>query len=151
MTAAFERQKDGFTVSCDSGRLDHGAVHAYLSGESYWAANRPFDVVKRSLDHSLCFGLYSGPRQIGLARVITDEATFAYLCDVYVLPEFQRQGLGKWLMECVMAHPALQGLKRFALRTADAHELYRKFGFDDVREPQKWMEIVRRPADAAAR
>jgi len=144
MVDAYDRQKDGFTVSTDPGRLDPVAIHAYLSGESYWAAHRPSDVVRRSLEHSLSFGLYQGDRQIGLARVITDEATFAYLCDVYVLPEFQGQGLGKWLMECVMEHPSLRGLSRFMLRTRDAHELYRRSGFGDMQQPERWMEIVRR-------
>jgi GNAT superfamily N-acetyltransferase len=137
-----EHHRDGFTVSTDPARLDVEAIHAFLA-TSYWAEGIPRETVERSLRGSLCFGLYHGDRQIGLARVITDGATFAYLCDVYVLPEARGQGLGKWLMQCVMAHPDLQGLRRFSLATRDAHELYRPFGFTEVQNPGRLMEIVR--------
>ena len=133
---------DGFTVSTDPARLDVDAIHAYLA-TSYWAEGIPRETVERSLRSSLCFGLYEGGRQIGLARAITDGATFAYLCDVYVLPERRGLGLGKWLMECVMAHPDLQGLRRFSLVTRDAHDLYRPFGFTEVQNPGRYMEILR--------
>lgn len=137
-----EQDKDGFIVSTDPARLDVDAVQAYLAA-SYWAEGIPRETVERSLRGSLCFGLYEGSRQIGLARVITDGATFAYLCDVYVLPERQGRGLGRWLMECVMAHPDLQGLRRFHLVTRDAHELYRPLGFAEIRTPGRHMEIAR--------
>jgi GNAT superfamily N-acetyltransferase len=137
-----EHHRDGFTVSTDPARLDVGAIHALLA-TSYWAEGIPRETVEKSLRGSLCFGLYEEDRQIGLARVITDGATFAYLCDVYVLPEARGQGLGKWLMQCVMAHPDLQGLRRFSLATRDAHELYRPFGFTEVQNPGRLMEIVR--------
>ena len=137
-----EQHRGGFTVSTDPARLDVDAFHAFLA-TSYWAEGIPRETVERSLRNSLCFGLYEGDRQTGLARVVTDRVTFAYLCDVYVLPELRGRGLGIWLMECVMAHPDLQGLRRFSLVTRDAHELYRPFGFQEVRSPELHMEIVR--------
>jgi ribosomal protein S18 acetylase RimI-like enzyme len=137
-----EHHRDGFTVSTDPDRLDAGAIHAFLS-TSYWAEGIPRELLEKALRSSLCFGLYEGGRQIGLARVITDGATYAYLCDVYVLPETRGRGLGTWLMECVMAHPDLQGLRRFSLVTRDAHELYRRFGFTALARPEGHMEIAR--------
>lgn len=139
---SFERRRDGCTVSTDPGRLDPGAIHAFLS-TSYWAEGIPRETLERALRGSLCFGLYAETGQIGLARVITDAATYAYLCDVYVLPEWRGRGLGIWMMECVMAHPDLQGLRRFSLVTRDAHELYRQFGFTEVAAPGRHMEIAR--------
>lgn len=143
----FERRQDDFTVSTDPDRLDLEAIHAALSQE-YWSTGIPRETVARALRGSLCFGLYvvegqREGRQIGLARVITDAATFAYLCDVYVLSEFRGRGLGKLLMRAVMEHPDLQGLRRFSLVTRDAHELYRPFGFAEIKSPDRHMEIVR--------
>ena len=126
----------------DPKRLDIRAIHAYLT-RSYWAAGIPEDVVLRSVQGSLCFGLYEGERQVGFARAITDRATFAYLADVYVLEEFRGRGLGRWLIECVMAHPALQGLRRMMLVTRDAHWLYRPFGFAEPDDSSRYMEIRR--------
>jgi ribosomal protein S18 acetylase RimI-like enzyme len=137
-----EYHRDGFTISTDPARLDVDAVHAFLT-TAYWCEGIPRQTVARSLAGSLNFGLYQADRQIGLARVITDFTTFAYLCDVYVLPKFRGRGLGHWLMEHVMAHPDLQGLRRFSLVTRDAHELYRAFGFTEVKSPERHMEIVR--------
>jgi GNAT superfamily N-acetyltransferase len=99
--------------------------------------------VRRSLAHSLCFGLYHDDQQVGLARVVTDHATFAYLCDVYVLPEHRGQGLSKWLLELVVAHPALTGARRAMLATRDAHSLYLRYGFTPLGSPEKIMELVR--------
>jgi ribosomal protein S18 acetylase RimI-like enzyme len=138
----YERHREGFSVSTDPARLDLDAVHAFLSS-SYWAEGIPRDLLARALRNSLCFGLYEGERQVGLARVITDGATFAYLCDVYVLPEWRGRGLGVWLMEAVMEHPDLQGLRRFSLVTRDAHALYRRFGFEEIANPGSHMEIAR--------
>lgn len=138
----FERHREVFSVSTDPARLDLDAIHAFLS-TSYWAEGIPRDLLARALENSLCFGLYEGERQVGLARVITDGATFAYLCDVYVLPELQGRGLGTWLMEGVMEHPDLQGLRRFSLVTRDAHALYRRFGFEEIASPGRHMEIAR--------
>ncbi len=139
---SFERHRDGFAVSSDPARLDLDAIHAFLS-TSYWAEGIPRQILERALRNSLCFGLYEENRQIGLARVITDAATFAYLCDVYLLPKWRGRGLGRWLMECVMEHPDLQGIRRFSLVTRDAHELYRRFGFTEIGSPGRHMEIAR--------
>jgi GNAT superfamily N-acetyltransferase len=138
----FETTRGPYTVSTDTARLDIDAIHAYLT-RSYWAEGISRDLVARSIDGSLCFGLYDGSRQIGFARVITDRATFAYLCDVYVLEERRGLGLGKWLMEAVVSHPALQGLRRFVLVTRDAHGLYAQFGFQPLASPGGYMEIAR--------
>ena len=142
----YERQQDEFTVSTDPHRLDLDAIHAALA-TMYWSEGIPKEIVERALRGSLCFGLYvqegSRERQIGLARVITDAATFAYLCDVYVLSEFRGRGLGKLLMQAVMEHPGLQGLRRFNLVTRDAHGLYRQFGFSEIQRPDRHMEILR--------
>jgi GNAT superfamily N-acetyltransferase len=129
-------------VETDPSRLDVAAIHAYLS-RAYWSEGIPRDVVEKALANSLCFGLFRGKDQIGLARVVTDRATYGYLCDVYVLEDFRGRGLGMWLMECVMGHPDLQGLRRFSLATRDAHSLYKKFGFAELKKPQSQMEILR--------
>jgi GNAT superfamily N-acetyltransferase len=130
-------------VSTDPAKLDVGAVHSYLA-RSYWAEGISHEVVERSLRNSLCFGLFDANKQIGLARVISDYATFAYLADVYVLESHRGRGLAKWLMRCVMAHPQLQSLRRFNLVTRDAHEFYRPFGFGTPKKPQNYMELQKR-------
>jgi GNAT superfamily N-acetyltransferase len=140
--AGFERSRAGFRISTDPSELDVAAIHSYLS-QSYWAEGIPQELVARSLDASLCFGLYEGSRQVGLARVITDRATYAYLCDVYVLDGYQGKGLGRWLMDSVMEHPDLAGLRRFSLVTRDAHSLYAPLGFTPLAQPDRHMEIVR--------
>ena len=140
----FEASRDRFVISTDPARLDVNVIHAYLAECSYWAKGIPREIVERSLRHSLCFGVFDGAQQVGLARVITDRATYAYLCDVFILESHRGSGLGKWLVSCVLAHPELQGLRRFTLATADAHELYRPFGFLEPNDPEKFMEI-RRP------
>lgn len=128
-----------YTISADPARLDIDVIHEFLT-ESYWASGVPLDVVKRSIEQSLAFGLYNGHRQIGFARVVTDFATFAYLADVFVLDEFRGEGLGKWMIDVVVSHPDLAGLRRWMLATRDAHGLYRKFGFTELRQPERWME-----------
>jgi GNAT superfamily N-acetyltransferase len=133
--------KDDFTVVTDPSKLDVVAIHRYLT-RAYWSEGIPQHIVEKALANSLCFGLFQGTQQIGLARVVTDRATYAYLCDVYVLEEFRGKGLGVWLMECVTSHPDLQGLRRFSLATRDAHGLYEKFGFAALKKPQSLMEIV---------
>jgi GNAT superfamily N-acetyltransferase len=140
MVERYERAP--YVVSTDPSRLDARAVQQYLA-TSYWAEGIPLETVERSLRRSLCFGLYAPEGQVGLARVITDEATFAYLCDVYVLPAHQGRGLGRWLMECVMASPRLQGLRRWMLVTRDAHGLYEGVGFRPPGNPAGILEIVR--------
>ena len=135
-----EHQRDGYTISTDKTRLDTGLIHNFLSEDSYWAQDRPYDVVERSIDHSLCFGVYAGTEQVGFARVVTDYATFAWLCDVFVLASHQDRGLGKRLVETVVAHPDLDGIRLFSLATRDAHELYRRYaGFEPLEVPEKWM------------
>ena len=128
-----------FEISTDPGRTDVAAVHGFLT-HSYWAAGIPLETVRRSVQHSLCFGIYKPNQQVGFARVISDYATFAYLGDVFVLPDFRGQGLARWLMECIVAHPDLQGLRRWSLLTRDAHGLYAQFGFTQLKSPDRWME-----------
>jgi GNAT superfamily N-acetyltransferase len=137
----YEEKRDAFVISTDPAKLDVDAIYAYLS-RVYWAKTRKRSAVERSLKNSLCFGLYEGAKQIGLARVISDYATFAYVCDVYVLEDYQSKGLGTWLMKMVMAHPDLQGLRRWLLATRDAHGLYHKSGFKELETPERWMEIL---------
>ena len=131
-----------YIVSTDAARLDLDVIHGFLT-QSYWSPGVPRDVVERAIKGSLCFGLYEGTRQIGFARVITDQATYAYLADVFVLDAEQGKGLGTWLMEVIMAHPALQGLRRWGLITRDAHALYRKVGFKPLANPDRHMEIAK--------
>jgi GNAT superfamily N-acetyltransferase len=140
--AGFERSRGRYRISTDPAALDVTAIHAYLS-QCYWAEGIPRELVARSLEGSLCFGLYEDTRQIGLARVITDRVTFGYLCDVYVLEDHRGQGLGRWLMEAVMDHPDLGGLRRFSLVTRDAHALYAPLGFTPLAQPERHMEIAR--------
>jgi GNAT superfamily N-acetyltransferase len=134
-----ERRRGEYAISTDPSRLDLGAVHAFLR-DSYWAKGVPREVVERSVANSLCFGLYRGGEQVGFARVTSDRATFAYLADVFVLEEHRGRGLGKWLVETVLSHPELQGLRRWMLATADAHDLYRGYGFRGFGCPGIFME-----------
>ena len=133
---------DPYEISTDVTRLDRALIHRFLHDDSYWARGVPRDVVDRAIDNSLCFGLYHGPDQVGFARVVTDRAAIAYLADVFVLPAHRGRGLGKRLIEAVMSHPELQGLRRFFLGTADAHSLYERFGFRALAEPGRMMEIA---------
>lgn len=130
---------EGFSVSTDHSKLDLEMICNFLSS-AYWSNQRSRETVLKSLEHSLCFGLYQQEKQIGLARVITDYATFAYLCDVYVLEEYRGRGLGKFLMKTVLEYPELTGLRRFLLATKDAHGLYAQFGFKGLNAPDRWME-----------
>ena len=122
--------------------MDLDAIHAYLT-RSYWSEGIPRALVAKAMAGSLCFGLLDGGRQVGFARIITDAATYAYLCDVYVLEEYQGRGLGTWMMQELMTHPDLQGLRRFTLVTRDAHRLYEKCGFGALANPAGYMEIAR--------
>jgi GNAT superfamily N-acetyltransferase len=135
--------KDNYILSTDKARLDTDAIHDYLSNQSYWAKGRTMENVLRTIEHSLCFGLYHGREQVGFARVITDYTTFGYLADVYILPEHRAKGLAQWMMEVIMKHPQLQGLRRFMLATKDAHPLYEKFGFKGLSQPERWMEVFK--------
>ena len=134
-----------YDISTDPSRLQLDTIHAYLT-RSYWSPGVPKDVVARGIANSLCFGIYQGEAQLGFARVITDKASFAYLADVYVLEEHRGQGLSKRLLEQILAHPDLQGLRRVLLATADAHGLYAQFGFKALAAPDRMMEIRNPPA-----
>ena len=142
MAKLFEVQRDRYTITTDKARLDIDAICDFLT-RAYWAKGRPRERMQRALENSLVFGLYDGSRQIGLARVVSDYAIFAYLCDVFIHEDYRAKGLGKWLVETVMAHPDLQGLRRWTLATSDAHDLYRKYGWKPLTDPQSWMEILR--------
>lgn len=139
-TTAEEWRQGEYLISTDPSRLDVGVIHSFLSNSSYWALGRDIEIVKRSLENSLNFGLYRDEQQIGFARVVTDYATFAWLADVFVLDEHRGHGLGKWLIEVILSHPRLQGFRRWTLATKDAHELYRVFGFQELKWPERWME-----------
>jgi ribosomal protein S18 acetylase RimI-like enzyme len=137
-----DERRGELLISTDRRRLQLEIVHGYLT-RSYWAKGVSREVVERAIEHSLCFGLYDGQAQVGFARVVTDRATFAYLSDVFVLESHRGRGLGKWLVEFVLAHPDLQGLRRFVLATWDAHGLYARHGFRPLARPETYMEILR--------
>ncbi len=130
--------KERYEVSTDPGRLDMAVIHGFLR-TAYWSEAIPRETVERAVAGSLNFGLYGPEGQLGYARVVTDKATFAWICDVFVLEAARGQGLGQWLIGCIMGHPALQGLRRWMLATADAHDLYRPFGFEIPVEPERLM------------
>lgn len=139
----FERRRGDLLISTDPARVDVDVVHGFLS-TCYWSPGIPRPLVERAIAHSLCFGLYrthdAASVQVGFARVITDRATFAYLCDVFVLESERGRGIGVWLMETLLTHPDLQGLRRFCLLTRDAHGLYERFGFKPMPDPSRFME-----------
>jgi GNAT superfamily N-acetyltransferase len=135
-----EWTKDDFLISTDKEKIDALYVHQFLS-KSYWAENIPLETIRRSIEGSLCFSVVYLNHQVGFARVITDEATFAYLADVFIDENFRGKGLSKWLMEVIISYPTLQGLRRFMLATRDAHGLYKQFGFEPMKNPDRWMEI----------
>lgn len=131
--------RDNFLISTDQDMLDNDFIHDYLCNQSYWAKGIPKNVVDTAMDNSLCFGLFEGNLQMGFARVITDYATFAYMADVFIEEEYRGQGLGKWLIQCILEHQALQGLRKWMLATSDMQSLYKKFGFTQLEEPHKVM------------
>jgi GNAT superfamily N-acetyltransferase len=133
-------ERGDYLISSDRSRLDVELIHHFLSQTSYWAPGRAHDVVQRSIDNSLPFGIYKGNDQVGFARIVTDFATFAWVADVFVLSEHRGQGLSKWLMEVILSHPELQGFRRWVLATKDAHSLYARFGFIALHRPERWME-----------
>jgi GNAT superfamily N-acetyltransferase len=136
-----EYRRGEFLISTSRERIDLNVVHGFLSN-CYWAKGIPREVVARSIEHALCFGIYDGQgAQVGFARVISDFATIAYIGDVFVLPTHRGRGLGKWLMECITQHPGLQNLRRWLLTTRDAHGLYSQFGFTPVKAPERFMEL----------
>jgi len=129
-----------FAVDTDKGRLQFNVIQSFLTNDSYWAQKRTPEQTRTAIENSICFGLYHHDRQIGFARVVSDQATFAYLGDVFVIDEFRGQGLSKWLMEVIVSHPDLQNLRRWVLATRDAHGLYEKYDFAALRFPDRWME-----------
>ncbi|HET7144314.1 MAG TPA: GNAT family N-acetyltransferase [Anaerolineales bacterium] len=136
-----ETHRDRFTVSNDPARLDLEAIFDFFT-RAYWTKGRPRERTQRALANSLVFGVYENNKQIGIARVVSDYAIFAYICDVFIHEDYRAHGLGKWLMETIMSHPDLQGLRRWTLVTRDAHGLYKQFGFDSLANPDGWMEIL---------
>ena len=133
--------RNEFTISTDKHLLDIHYIHDYLSNQSYWAGGIPIEVVRSSIEGSLCFGIYDGEKQIGFARVISDMATFGWLADVFVDEGYRGRGLSKWLMEVILSHPGLAGLRRMMLGTLDAHSLYAKYGFTPLTAPERFMQI----------
>ncbi len=138
---AQEYRRGKFLISTDRKRLDLDIVHAFLT-KCYWAKGIPREIVARSIENSLCFGVYEEDRQIGFGRVISDFATYAYIGDVFVLESHRGRGIAKWLMECIMWHPSLQSLRRWSLVTQDAHGLYAHYGFTPLESPERHMELV---------
>ena len=137
-----ESENGEFAISTDKTRLQFGVIQSFLANDSYWAQRRTPEQTRIAIENSICFGLYHHDRQIGFARVVSDQATFAYLGDVFVIEEFRGRGLSKWLMEVIVAHPDLQGLRRWVLATRDAHGLYEKSGFGPLVHPDRWMELT---------
>ena len=137
--------KDEYTLSTDKSRLQLSRIHQFLSKQAYWCLEIPEVIVKKAIDGSLCFGLYAKNNneyvQIGFTRIVSDGATFVWICDLYIEKEHRGKGLSKWMMECVMSHPALKNLRRICLATKDVQSLYSKFGFEITQSPQMWMEI----------
>ena len=136
-----EWQKDEFIISTDHERLQIDVIQRFLTEDSYWANNRTLEQTVTAIKNSLPFGVYKGENQIGFARVVSDYATFAYIGDVFILEEYRGTGLSKWLMEVMLLHPDLQGLRRWILATKDAHGLYEQFGFHNLKFPERWMEL----------
>ena len=128
-----------YEISTDPVRINAVMVHEFLTN-SYWAKGIPLETVRLSIENSIPFGVYHGEQLVGFARIISDRATFAYLADVFIVPSHRGRGLSRWLMECIVSHLDLQGLRRWILATHDAHGLYAKFGFTAIRSPERWME-----------
>lgn len=134
-------QRDKFEISTDKARLQIDVIQKFLSEESYWAKSRTLEQTRTAIENSICFGIYDDEKQIGFARVVSDQATFAYIGDVFVLSEYRGHGLSKWLMQKMLEHPDLQGLRRWILATKDAHGLYSQYGFHELTFPERWMEL----------
>ena len=134
-------KKNGFTITTEKEKLDIDLIHSFLN-RTYWGEGISKETIRRSIEGSLCFGVYENDKQVGFARMITDRATFAYLADVFIIEEYRGRGLSKWLMEVIMSHPDLQRLRRMILATKDAHGLYEKFGFTPLINVERWMQIL---------
>ena len=132
-----------YEISTDADRLDVDVIHKFLAEDSYWSLGVPRATVERAIANSLCFGVYHRAGQIGFARVVTDRSTFALLADLFILEQHRGKGLSKWLMRCIVGHQDLQGLRRLLLLTSDAHGLYSQFGFEQLGNPSRFMEVLR--------
>lgn len=142
-----EFKRDEYLISTDPSRLDLPWIHDYLSNDAYWSRGISFQVFRTSVENALCFGVFHQEVQVGFGRVISDYATFAYLADIFIDEHYRRRGLGKWLVECMLNFPELQGLRRWILATKDAHGLYEQFGFVSLKRPESMMEIVNKDID----
>ena len=142
-----EIEKKEYRISTDPAQLNIEVIYNYLSKEAYWSKGIPLNVLQRSIDNSFNFGLFHLEKQIGYARIVTDYATVAYLGDVFILSEFRGRGLSKWMMETIMNHPDLQGLRQWILLTGNAHGLYQQFGWTSIVNPERWMEVGRSASD----
>jgi N-acetylglutamate synthase-like GNAT family acetyltransferase len=142
--------RDGYEIDDDPSRLDLDAMHAFLAREAYWSRGIPREVLARAVAGSVNVGVYRADAQVGFARIVTDRATFAWLCDVYILPAHRGRGLGHWLVQAVLAHPDLQGLRTILLATADAHQIYADSGFEPLADPHIWMAIKVPPGELYA-
>jgi GNAT superfamily N-acetyltransferase len=146
----FEEKRGEFVISTDRKRLNFQVIFDFLTNRSYWARGRSVETVANSIENSLCFGIYEGGQQVAFARVVTDYATFGWICDVFVLESHRNRALSKWLVETIVRHPQLISVRRLLLATEDAHELYRKYGgFDALPYPERWMSLLRNPPKAA--
>jgi N-acetylglutamate synthase-like GNAT family acetyltransferase len=139
--AALNKNKKNYYISTDKALLNISFIHQFIANESYWAKNIPKNLLKKSIENSMCFGVYLNTQQVGFARVITDFATFGYLADLFIDKQHQKIGLSKLLMHTIISHPKLIGLRRMALFTKDAHSLYKQFGFNAGKTPENYMEI----------
>ena len=135
-----------FYVSTDKAKLDIELIHNFLTNESYWAKGRSLKTVRKSIEHSLCFGVYHEDRLVGFARVVTDYSVIAWIMDVFIIDQYRKKGLSKMLMDAIMNHPDLQNLQRWGLGTQDAHGLYEQYGFQVIKRPEIYMEILSKPS-----
>ena len=143
MSIVVEQQRDRFLISTDKRKLNLQVISDFLVHESYWAQGRTIETIAKSIENSLCFGIYEADKQIGFARVVTDYATFGWVCDLFILKSHRQHGLGKWLVECIVNHPDLKNIRRLLLATLDAHDLYRRYGgFETLPEVERWMTRV---------
>jgi GNAT superfamily N-acetyltransferase len=136
-----EWQREGYTINNDKTKLDVRMIHHFLYTTAHWAVGRPMSVVRKSIENSLCFGVFDGDKQVGFARIVTDGATVGWICDMFIIASHRGSGLGRWLIECMMDHPYIKGLRRILLNTRDAHDLYVKYaGFRPLLKPESWLE-----------
>ncbi|HUX85070.1 MAG TPA: GNAT family N-acetyltransferase [Chitinophagaceae bacterium] len=141
MNPVYECTRGPYLLSTDKGKLDLEVIHGFLSLQAYWCLEIPRETVARAMEHSLCYGIYLEGHQIGFCRVVTDMAIFAHLADVFILEPHRGKGLAAWMVRCAVAHPAMQGLRRWTLATRDAHQVYRRAGFQSLDHPERWMQI----------